>query len=355
MYKVKNIVKKLIKYEKYYEKKMRAIDDEYDKAFKDVLFINGCYLPHPTRYRCAHQMEQLLAADMVCDEVFYTDLDIDSVRRYRAFVFFRCPFTERVGEFIEVAKSLNKLVIFDIDDLVFDISYTKSIKYIETLNDEQKREYYNGINLTQKTLKLCDIAITTTERLAEELGADISVIEADVLSSEDVKRNPENRCYYCKQLIFSNIKKKALEDGYTVILDGTNASDDVNDRPGMKALQELEVKSPLRECGLTKDEVRKLSKEAGLFTWDKPAYACLATRIPANEPIDKDKLEKIEKAEDYLFSLGYTDFRVRTMNGHARLEVPEDQWMKVAENKDEIYNGLKGMFKTVSLSLSART
>ena len=90
-------------------------------------------------------------------------------------------------------------------------------------------------------------------RLAEELGADISVIEADVLSSEDVKRNPENRCYYCKQLIFSNIKKKALEDGYTVVLDGTNASDDVNDRPGMKALKELEVRSPLRECGLTKD------------------------------------------------------------------------------------------------------
>ena len=191
-------------------------------------------------------------------------------------------------------------------------------------------------------------------QLADELQVNLCIIEADVLSSEDVKRNPENRCYYCKQLIFSNIKKKALEDGYTVILDGTNASDDVNDRPGMKALKELEVRSPLRECGLTKDEVRKLSKEAGLFTWDKPAYACLATRIPANEPIDKNKLAKIEKAEDYLFSLGYTDFRVRTMNGHARLEVPEDQWMKVAENRKEILNGLKDMFKTVSLSLKSR-
>jgi len=191
-------------------------------------------------------------------------------------------------------------------------------------------------------------------QLADELQVNLCIIEADVLSSEDVKRNPENRCYYCKQLIFSNIKKKALEDGYTVILDGTNASDDVNDRPGMKALKELEVRSPLRECGLTKDEVRKLSKEAGLFTWDKPAYACLATRIPANEPIDKDKLAKIEKAEDYLFSLGYTDFRVRTMNGHARLEVPEDQWMKVAEHRKEISEELKKLFKTVSLSLSTR-
>lgn len=191
-------------------------------------------------------------------------------------------------------------------------------------------------------------------QLADELQVNLCIIEADVLSSEDVKRNPENRCYYCKQLIFSNIKKKALEDGYTVILDGTNASDDVNDRPGMKALQELEVRSPLRECGLTKDEVRKLSKEAGLFTWDKPAYACLATRIPANEPIDKDKLAKIERAEDFLFSLGYTDFRVRTMNGHARLEVPEDQWMKVAEHRKEISEELKKLFKTVSLSLSTR-
>ena len=192
------------------------------------------------------------------------------------------------------------------------------------------------------------------KKLADELQVNLCIIEADVLSSEDVKRNPENRCYYCKQLIFSNIKKKALADEYPVILDGTNASDDVNDRPGMKALKELEVRSPLRECGLTKDEVRKLSKEAGLFTWDKPAYACLATRIPANEPIDKDKLEKIEKAEDYLFSLGYTDFRVRTMNGHARLEVPEDQWMKVAEHRKEISEELKKLFKTVSLSLSTR-
>ena len=192
------------------------------------------------------------------------------------------------------------------------------------------------------------------KRLAEELKADMCVINVDVLDSEDVRRNPENRCYYCKQLIFSTIKEKAASDGYTVLLDGTNASDDVNDRPGMKALQELEVRSPLRECGLTKDVVRKLSKEAGLFIWDKPAYACLATRIPANEPIDRKKLERIEKAEDYLFSMGFTDFRVRTVNEHARLEVTEDQWMKVAENKEEIYNGLKGMFKTVSLSLSTR-
>lgn len=170
MRRVKNVVKKLIGYEKYYDNKMRAEDSEYDTAYSDVLFINGCYLPHPSRYRCEHQKEQLLASGIVSDEVFYTDIDLDAVRRYRAFVFFRCPYTDKVGEFIKLAKSLNKLVIFDIDDLLFDVSYTKSIKHIDTLTEEQKREYYNGIELTQQTLKLCDMAITTTERLAEELG-----------------------------------------------------------------------------------------------------------------------------------------------------------------------------------------
>ncbi len=141
-----------------------------EKAFMDVLFINGCYLPHPSRYRCEHQIEQLFAAGLVCEQVFYTDIDMDSVRRYRAFVLFRCPYTEQIGEFIRLAKSLNKLVVFDIDDLVFDVSYTKSIKYIETMNDEEKKIYYDGIENIQKTLKLCDIAITTTERMADELG-----------------------------------------------------------------------------------------------------------------------------------------------------------------------------------------
>lgn len=146
------------------------VDTDEGKAFMDVLFINGCFLPHPSRYRCAHQREQLLAAGIVSDEVFYTEIDMDSVRRYRAFVLFRCPYTDKIGEFIKLAKSLNKLVVFDIDDLVFDVSYTKTIKYIDAMGEEDRRVYYEGIELIQKTLKLCDMAITTTERLADELG-----------------------------------------------------------------------------------------------------------------------------------------------------------------------------------------
>ena len=191
-------------------------------------------------------------------------------------------------------------------------------------------------------------------KLAKNLDAELKIIEMDVLSFKAVTDNPQNRCYYCKQQIFGQIITKAKEDGYRIILDGTNASDDADDRPGMKALKELNVLSPLRMCGLTKAEIREKSKEAGLFTWDKPAYACLATRIPTGEEITKEKLEKIEQAEDFLLKEGFTDFRVRTVEGHARIEVPDAQWMKLAECRDKIYEGLRGLFKTVSINLKGR-
>ena len=110
-------------------------------------------------------------------------------------------------------------------------------------------------------------------RLARQLNADMRIISCDILSNETVAANPENRCYYCKQSIFGLLKQAAAEDGYTCIIDGTNASDQSGDRPGMRALSEMEVLSPLRLCGLTKAEIRERSKEAGLFTWDKPSYA----------------------------------------------------------------------------------
>ena len=191
-------------------------------------------------------------------------------------------------------------------------------------------------------------------RLANELNADMKILELDVLGCSDIRKNPTNRCYYCKKVIFQRIIDAAREDGYTILLDGTNASDDVNDRPGMKALQELSVFSPLRMCGLTKGQIRGLSKEAGLFTWDKPAYACLATRIPSGEEITKEKIHNIEAAEAYLFSLGFTDFRVRSSEGHGRIQLPEKQWERLMKNRKEIYNNLKQYYKTISLDLEVR-
>ncbi|MBP1546870.1 MAG: glycosyltransferase [Oscillospiraceae bacterium] len=139
------------------------------KIFADVLFINGCYLPHPSRYRVSHQKEQLFANGMVSEEVFYTELDLSLVKRFRAFVFFRCPCTETVEAFIKAAKAENKLVLFDIDDLVIDTKYTDTIPYLKKLTKEEKKQYDYGVNAMRKTLQMCDGAVTTTEALAEEL------------------------------------------------------------------------------------------------------------------------------------------------------------------------------------------
>ena len=133
--------------------------------------------------------------------------------------------------------------------------------------------------------------------LAGDLHADLRELQVDVLSSPTVTANPPDRCYHCKRVIFRTIAAAAAEDGFPVLLDGTNASDDAGDRPGMRALRELSVRSPLRECGLTKAEIRRLSREAGLFTWDKPAYACLATRIRTGEEITLQKLKQRQLPE----------------------------------------------------------
>lgn len=191
-------------------------------------------------------------------------------------------------------------------------------------------------------------------RLAKQLNADMKVLTADVLSNETVVQNPADRCYHCKNVIFNMILAEAKKDGYTILMDGTNASDAEGDRPGMRALRELCVYSPLRLCGLTKAEIRRLSKEAGLFTWDKPAYACLATRIPTGERITAEKLEKTEAAENYLFSLGFTDFRVRYLNGSAKLQLPATQMPKLLEKREEILAELKKYYKDVLLDLQSR-
>ena len=191
-------------------------------------------------------------------------------------------------------------------------------------------------------------------QLAKEVGAKVKVLNLSALEIPGVKENPANRCYYCKQGIFGAIWNAAKEDGFTVLLDGTNASDDAGDRPGMKALQELSVRSPLRECGLTKAQIRELSKTAGLFTWNKPAYACLATRMPTGEIITKEKLIATESAEGYLFRLGFSDFRVRSRDGHARIQLPEAQWELLARHRAEIIQELKKYYVTVSLDLEVR-
>ena len=191
-------------------------------------------------------------------------------------------------------------------------------------------------------------------KLAKELGVDMKEIPLDVLEDALVAGNPQNRCYYCKKYIFSAIVKAAAGDGFTILLDGTNASDEEGDRPGMQALRELSVLSPLRLCGLTKEEIRGRSREAGLFTWNKPAYACLATRIPTGQKIDAALLERTERAESFLFSLGFEDFRVRTQGDGAKLQIRESQMPLLLQHRRDILEAFKPDYQEVYLDLEVR-
>ena len=196
--------------------------------------------------------------------------------------------------------------------------------------------------------------LADARKLAEGLGAEVTVLELDALADPRVAANPADRCYFCKQNLFRTLKERAIADGYPVLLDGTNASDEAGDRPGMRALAELSVRSPLRECGLTKAEIRARSREAGLFTWDKPAYACLATRVPAGEAITAETLARVEGAEDALFRLGYTDFRVRVFHGAARLQLPRGQMERAVREAETIQAALKPYFTPILLDLEGR-
>ncbi len=193
------------------------------------------------------------------------------------------------------------------------------------------------------------------QKLAAELNAPMSVISLNILSEPTIIQNPADRCYHCKRKIFHAIATAAGNDGYPLLIDGTNASDDAEDRPGMRALSELCVRSPLRECGITKEEVRRRSKEAGLFTWAKPAYACLATRIPAGTAITLKKLQATEISEKILADLGFTDFRIRLSGNDAKIQVREDQLKNLLLYRKEILEKLKPYYSAVTVDLEVRS
>jgi uncharacterized protein len=161
--------------------------------------------------------------------------------------------------------------------------------------------------------------------LARRIGiAHVRVEEMEI--DGEVAENPRERCYFCKKLEFGSIRDAARTQGIDTVLDGTNLDDLTDHRPGLKALEELGILSPLREAGLAKAEIRALSRRFGLPTWDKPAFACLASRIPYGERIDRDKLGRVEQAEAYLRELGFRQFRVRSHGNIARIEVaPEER------------------------------
>jgi uncharacterized protein len=165
-------------------------------------------------------------------------------------------------------------------------------------------------------------------KIASLVGISHILVESPLIE-EEVAANPKDRCYHCKKREFSSIAEAARKAGVSVVLDGTNVDDEGDYRPGMRAIAELGVASPLREAGLTKEDIRELSRRAGLPTSEKPAFACLASRIPYGERIDAAKLGRVEKAEDFLRGLGLVQFRVRSHGDLARIEVDPSERSKL--------------------------
>ena len=199
-----------------------------------------------------------------------------------------------------------------------------------------------------------EFELRDARRLSEEVGAPLVVVEADILSVPLAAANGPDRCYHCKKALFTRLWEAARADGHTLLLDGTNASDDAGDRPGMRALRELAVLSPLRECGLTKADVRRIAREAGLTVWDKPSYACLATRIPAGTAITAADLGRVERGEQALAGLGFRDFRLRLRGESGLLQVRADQWEEARRRLAEIRALLAGDFPQVALDGAPR-
>ena len=185
-------------------------------------------------------------------------------------------------------------------------------------------------------------------------GVRHKIIDSEELDIPGFAENPPDRCYHCKRELFSKLLAFARENGLAAVLEGSNLDDDGDYRPGRRAIRELGIVSPLHEAGLTKAEIRALSREMGLPTSDKPSFACLASRFPYGERITAAGLERVEKAEQWLLDagLGLTQLRVRSHGNLARIEVPPDAIPRLAARAAEIAAAFKELgFAYVTLDL----
>ena len=190
--------------------------------------------------------------------------------------------------------------------------------------------------------------------LAQRIGARHQTLAVEVLDTPAFRENSPERCYLCKRSLFSKLRECAAEQGLRYVADGTNADDEGDFRPGMRALKELEIRSPLKEVGLTKQEIRAYSKQLGLTTWDSPSFACLASRFPYGTRITRERLRQVDQAEGLLREQGFRTFRVRYHGDLARIEVSEDdlaRFLDAAFRKKVVHRLRKLGFLYVTLDL----
>lgn len=183
------------------------------------------------------------------------------------------------------------------------------------------------------------------------------IVESEELNIEGFKKNPKNRCYLCKKELFEKMLKVAKENNINYVIEGSNIDDEGDYRPGLQTIEELNIKSPLRYAGLSKNDIRILSKKMNLRTWDKQSFACLSSRFPYGEEINEKKLKMVDKAEQFLIDSGFHQLRVRIHENKyiiARIEVEENEFSKLIEKdiKDKIINKFKEIgFDYVSMDL----
>ena len=210
----------------------------------------------------------------------------------------------------------------------------------------------NALAVTIRSQVLTGEDFEWTVNFCQDNGIKQVVIDCDVFESEQFEDNPPDRCYYCKKMDFEAILKTAKEHGIEMVADGSNVDDTGDYRPGMRAMAELGIVSPLKEAGLTKNDIRQLSKEAGLPTWDKPAAACLASRFAYGEKITTEGLVRVANAEKFIRDLGFKGIRVRVHGGLARIEVAPEDMERFLGNADEVTGKLKSLgFTYVTMDL----
>lgn len=190
-------------------------------------------------------------------------------------------------------------------------------------------------------------------QVAEDAGVPYRLVDTEEYLDPNYAANPVNRCYFCKSELHDRLGAMAAAEGWQVVMDGNNASDLGDFRPGMDAAREHAVRSPLVEAGITKPEVRQIARYLGLPVWDKPAMACLSSRVPHGTPITPELLRQIESAEDVLVALGFEQFRVRHHNEIARIELPAEDFADAIAHHQAIVDGVRAAgYRFVALDLA---
>jgi len=243
---------------------------------------------------------------------------------------------EKFGRLKEIFESMGKVLVA----FSGGVDSTLLLKVAQdTLGDK------NVLAVTALSPLYPERELAGVKKLIQTLGIRHRLIQSNELEIPGFSKNPSNRCYYCKSKLFEELVDLAKEEATPFVVEGSTLDDDKDHRPGRMAIQELGIRSPLKEALFTKNEVRELSKGLGLPTWDKPSFACLASRFPYGEEITEEGLRMVGEAEDFLFGLGFKQVRVRHYGDLARIEILQEEMARLMNGslREKVVSHLKGI------------